>query len=92
MSAAPGKQTFTGVIKTSNYSPEEPLAFASIDVAGKTYNVLLGPPIRLDFRGLAEEDFKTGKSVTFEAVPSKQNPNELRAQTITKGKNVIDAR
>jgi hypothetical protein len=85
-------QTFTGVVKTSNYSPEEPLAFASIDVAGKTYNVLLGPPIRLDFRGLAEEDFKTGKSVTFEAVPSKQNPNELRARTITKGKNVIDAR
>ena len=85
-------QTFTGVVKTSNYSPEEPLAFASIDVAGKTYNVLLGPPIRLDFRGLAEEDFKTGKSVTFEAVPSKTNPNELRAQTITKGKNVIDAR
>ena len=59
---------------------------------GETYNVLLGPPIRLDFRGLAEEDFKTGKMVTFEAVVSKQNPTDLRVQTITKGNNTIDAR
>jgi hypothetical protein len=54
--------------------------------------VLLGPPIRLDFRGLAEEDFKPGKMVTFTAVVSKQNPNELRVQTFTKGRNEIDAR
>ena len=85
-------QRFTGVVKSSTYNPEDPLAFANIDVAGKTYNVLLGPPIRLDFRGLAEEDFKPGKMVTFTAVPSKQNPNELRVQTILDGKNEVDAR
>ena len=85
-------QTFTGVVKTSKYTPEDPLAFATIEAAGKTYNVLLGPPIRLDFRGLAEEDFKPGKMVTFTAVVSKQNPTELRVQTFTKGKNEIDAR
>jgi hypothetical protein len=85
-------QKLTGVVKTSKYSPEDPLAFATVDVAGKTYNVLLGPPIRLDFRGLAEEDFKPGKTITFTAVPSKQNPTELRVQTIMDGKNEIDAR
>jgi hypothetical protein len=30
--------------------------------------------------------------VAFTAVVSKQNPNELRVQTFTKGKNEIDAR
>jgi len=85
-------QKLTGVVKTSRYTPEDPLAFATVEAAGKTYNVLLGPPIRLDFRGLAEADFKPGKMITFEAVVSKQNPNELRVQTFTKGNNTIDAR
>ena len=33
-----------------------------------------------------------GKTLTFEAVVSKQNPNDLRITTYTVGKNVIDAR
>ena len=85
-------QKFSGVIKTSAYSHEEPLATAVVDVNGKSYEVMLGPPIRLDFRGLAEEDFQPGKMITFEAVVSKQNPNRLRVQTFTDGKQTIDAR
>ena len=85
-------QKYTGVIKSATYTHEAPLATAKIEIAGKTYDVMLGPPVRLDFRGLEEEDFQVGKMITFEAVASKQNPNELRVQTFTKGNNVIDAR
>ena len=63
-----------------------------MEVAGKIFDVMLGLPIRLDFRGIAEEDVAAGKTLTFEAVPGKQNPNDLRIQTYTVGKNVIDAR
>jgi hypothetical protein len=84
-------QKFTAVIKTSDYK-RDTFASATVDVAGKTYDVVLGPPIRLDFRGLAAEDFKPGKTIAFQAVVSKQTPTLLRVQTFTKGKNEIDAR
>jgi len=85
-------QNFTGVIKSAAYSHEQPLATAVVDVSGKSYEVMLGPPIRLDFRGLAEEDFQPGKTIVFSAVVNKQDANKLRVQTFTKGKNTIDAR
>jgi hypothetical protein len=53
---------------------------------------MLGFPVRLDFRGIAEEDVAVGKTLTFQAVPSKTNPNDLRVETYTVGKNVIEAR
>ena len=84
-------QTFTGVVKESTWDVAK-LATGKVEVAGKTYDVMLGLPIRLDFRGIAEEDVAVGKTLTFEAVVSKQNPNDLRVQTFTVGKNVIDAR
>ena len=80
-----------GVVKTSDYKRDQ-MASATVDIAGKTYTVVLGPPVRLDFRGLEAEDFKAGKTITFEGVVSKRNPNELRVQTFTKGNNTIDAR
>jgi hypothetical protein len=84
-------QTYTGVIKTSRWD-RDGLATATVEVAGKAWEVVLGPPIRLDARGLDEVDILPGKTITFQAVPSRQNPNELRAQTYTEGKNLIDLR
>jgi hypothetical protein len=84
-------QTYTGTIKASTWEING-LATAKVDVAGKAYDVVLGPPVRLDARGLDEVDIQPGKTITFQAVTSKQNPNELRAQTYTEGKNVIDLR
>jgi len=84
-------QKFTGVVKTSDYKRDQ-IASATVDVAGKTYTVVLGPPVRLDFRGLEAEDFKAGKTITFEGVVSRQTPSLLRAQTFTKGQRTIDAR
>jgi hypothetical protein len=84
-------QTYTGVVKESTWDIDK-LATAKVEVAGKIFDVMLGLPIRLDFRGIAEEDVAAGRTLTFEAVPGKQNPNDLRIQTYTVGKNVIDAR
>ena len=70
-------QTFTGVVKESTWDVHK-LATGKIDVKGKTYDVMLGLPIRLDFRGIAEEDVSVGKTLTFEAVISKPNPNDIR--------------
>jgi hypothetical protein len=41
---------------------------------------------------LDEVDVQPGKSLTFEAVVSKQNPTEIRLQTFTRGNNTIDLR
>jgi hypothetical protein len=84
-------QKFTGVIKQLKWE-RDVLATAKIDVAGKTYDAVLGPPVRLDSRGLDEVDVQPGKTLTFEAVVSRQNPAEIRLQTFTRGNNTIDLR
>jgi len=84
-------QKYTGVIKELKWE-RDVLATAKIDVAGKVYDAVLGPPVRLDARGLDEVDVQPGKSLTFEAVVSKQNPTEIRLQTFTRGNNTIDLR
>jgi len=51
-------------------------------------DVLLAPPVRMEFRGLPERTFQTGVTITVDAVPSKTKSNEVRAQTVTiNGKN-----
>jgi hypothetical protein len=84
-------QTYTGVVKQVKWEVGA-LATATIDVSGKPYEVMLGFPVRLDFRGIAEEDVAVGKTLTFQAVPSKTNANDLRVETYAMGKNVIEAR
>ena len=83
-------QKYTGVIKEVDW--QNPIATAKIEVAGKTWDVALGPPVRLDFRGMGVDDFRVGITMSFEAVPSRQSPNELRAQTVTIGNTTTDMR
>jgi hypothetical protein len=84
-------RTLTGVIKELSWNRDE-LATAKIEAEGRVWDVALGPPVRLDSRGVDEVDVQPGKTIVFEAVPSRQNPNDLRIQTVTEGKNVIDVR
>ena len=46
---------FTGVVKELTWERDK-LATAKIDISGKLYNVMLGLPIRMDFRDISEED------------------------------------
>jgi hypothetical protein len=84
-------QTFTGVVKEVKWDVHEP-AIAKVDVGGKAYDVFLGFPVRLDFRGFVEEDAAVGKTITFEAVVGKQTPSDLRVNYYVDGKNQIEAR
>jgi hypothetical protein len=84
-------QKFTGVVKELKWE-RDALAIATVDAGGKTYTVALGPPVRLDARGLDEVDVQPGKTLAFEGVVSRQNPNDLRVQTATRGNNTIDVR
>lgn len=84
-------QTYTGVVKELTWERDE-LALAKIDVGGKLYDVMLGLPIRMDFRGIAEEDVAAGTTLRFQAVSSRGTPTDLRIQTITIGKTTTDMR
>jgi hypothetical protein len=74
-------QKITGVIR--QVLSRDPFEFVRIDAAGKMLDVVLAPPVRMEFRGLPERTFQTGLTITVEAVPSKTKPNEVRAQTLT---------
>lgn len=83
-------QRFTGVLKEKNWG--EPLVTSKIEVAGKVLDVVLGPPVRMDFRRLTTDDLVVGSTVSFQGVPNKQNPNELRAETFTANRDEVDLR
>ena len=74
-------QKITGVIKETRYNA--PFGSLRIDSGGKLLNVILAPPPRMDFRGLAEENLNVGTTVSIEAFPSKTTSDEVRATTIT---------
>jgi hypothetical protein len=84
-------QAFTGIIKEAKWE-RDTLAIVKIDVAGKTFDVVVGPPVRLDGRGVREADLVPGKTLTFQGVVSRQTPTDIRVQTVTRGTNVIDVR
>jgi hypothetical protein len=84
-------QTYTGVVKAMKWERDQILT-ARMDIGGKAYEVMLGLPVRLEFRGIVEEEVSPGKTLTFRAVPSRKNPNDLRVETFTMGKDTIDAR
>jgi hypothetical protein len=81
---------YTGTVKEIKW--DYPIATSKIDIAGKVTDVILSPPVRMDFRGITVEKMKVGTMINFTAVPSKSNPNELRAQTVTLGRNETDLR
>jgi len=83
-------QQMAGVVREVKW--DTPLATMKIEAAGKLLDVVLAPAVRMEFRGVTEENLKIGASVTLSAVPSKTTPNEFRGQTITVGRNAIDLR
>jgi hypothetical protein len=84
-------KAYTGVVKELTWD-RDTIALARIDIGGKMYDVMLGLPIRMDFRGLAEQDVVPGTTLTFQAVSSRQRDTDLRAQTLTVGKTTKDMR
>jgi hypothetical protein len=74
-------QKLTGVIKESSFKGAYGTMKLTAD--GKTVDVILAPPVRMDFRGLTIETVKPGATATIEAYPSKTVKDEVRAITLT---------
>ena len=60
--------------------------------AGKTWNVVLAPPSRMENRGLQKEWLKPGASATVEGYPNRNKPEEMRAERIIINGKTIELR
>jgi len=79
--------TLTGTIKESGY--EHPHGHVRLEAPGKTWQVVLAPPSRMENRGLPRTMLTPGTKVTVVGYPHRSNAEELRAERITiEGKTV----
>jgi hypothetical protein len=73
--------TLDGVIKESGY--EHPHGHVRLEAQGKTWQVTLAPPSRMENRGLPSSMLKPGTRARVVGYPSRSDPNEMRAERIT---------
>lgn len=71
----------TGTIQEAGYS--HPHGHVSLKTDGKTWNVVLAPPTRMENRGLSKEMLSPGNKATVYGYPNRSKPEELRAERIT---------
>ena len=77
----------TGKVVESGY--EHPHGHVRLQSEGKTWQVVLAPPSRMERRGLEKAALKPGATVTVEGYANREKPTELRAERIiVDGKNV----
>src|SRR3954469_4176739 len=79
-----------GVIKEAGY--EHPHGHVRLETPGKTWLVVLAPPSRMEYRGLAAADLKPGTNVTVVGYPNRSKPEEIRAERITVSGKTIELR
>jgi len=82
--------TLTGVIKESGY--EHPHGHVHLEAPGKTWQVVLAPPSRMERRGLARADLKAGTKATVMGYANRNKPEEMRAERITVGGKTVELR
>ena len=80
----------SGKIVESGY--EHPHGHMRLETPGKTWNVVLAPPSRMERRGLDKSALKPGGSVTVEGYPNRDKPEEMRAERITVNGKTVELR
>jgi hypothetical protein len=70
----------TGKIVEAGY--EHPHGHVSLEVPGKTWQVVLAPPSRMERRGLEKGALKRGATATVVGYPNRNKPEEMRAERI----------
>ena len=80
----------TGKIVESGY--EHPHGHVRFEAPGKTWNVVLAPPSRMENRGLQKEWLKPGASATVEGYANRNKPEEMRAERIIINGKTIELR
>jgi hypothetical protein len=72
--------TLTGTIRASGY--EHPHGGVQLETPGKTWNVVLAPPSRMENRGLTRAMLAPGTRATVVGYPHRSQEDELRAERI----------
>jgi uncharacterized protein DUF6152 len=80
----------TGKIVESGY--EHPHGHVRLETPGKTWQVTLAPPSRMENRGLPREWLKAGASATVEGYPNRSKPDEMRAERIIINGKTVELR
>jgi hypothetical protein len=82
--------TLSGVIKESGY--EHPHGHIRLEVPGKTWQVTLAPPSRMENRGLPSAMLAPGTKATVVGYPSRTDAGEMRAERITIDGKTVELR
>jgi hypothetical protein len=80
----------TGLIEESGYS--HPHGHILLKTEGKTWNVVLAPPSRMENRGLSKEMLRPGNQATVVGYPNRSKPEEMRAERITINEKTTELR
>jgi hypothetical protein len=80
----------TGKVVESGY--EHPHGHVRLETPGKTWNVVLAPPSRMERRGLEKGMLKPGAAATVEGYANRDKPEELRAERILIDGKTIELR
>lgn len=81
----------TGKILESSY--ENPHGMATIEGDnGKTWNVVLAPPGRMQTRGLSKDMLKSGTQAEVLGYPHREEDDEMRAERITIDNKTVELR
>lgn len=80
----------TGKVVESGY--EHPHGHVRLETPGKTWNVVLAPPSRMERRGLEKGALKPGATVSVEGYPNRTKGEELRAERISVGGKTVELR
>ena len=80
----------SGKIVESGY--DHPHGHVRMQAPGKTWNVILAPPSRMERRGLEKTMLKPGAAVTVEGYANRDKPGEMRAERIIVDGKTIELR
>lgn len=80
----------SGSIEESGYV--HPHGFVRLKTPDKTWTVVLAPPSRLERRGVSPDMIKPGSRVSVYGYPSREDPQEMRAERITIGQKTVELR
>jgi uncharacterized protein DUF6152 len=82
--------TLSGVITESGY--EHPHGHIRLEVPGKTWQVTLAPPSRMENRGLPRTMLVPGVKATVVGYPNRTDSDEMRAERITIDGKTVELR
>ncbi len=83
--------TLRGVLRKVSY-PGDSHGTITIEADGKLWTVILAPTVRMDFRDLTREMLEIGATVSVQGFPHRTTADELRAETLTLGKQTYEMR